>query len=367
MSDIRTQRLAKLITNYCIGVRAGQLISIRGTTDANEFIAEIYKQVLFTGGRPILDLSFPGKNYIFYKYGHKEIFNNYHELEKWNYELTDALVAIDCDPNSRELSNIDHERIGMFRKSRRVLRDIWDKKEMEGKFKWVVVGYPLNSMAQEAGMSMEEYSDFVFTACGCNLEDPISYWNQESQSMQSAHKILENSKKIRIIGDKTDLTLNVTGRKWVICDGRLNMPDGEIFTSPIENSAEGEIFFDIPTTYNGVEAEGVYLKLKEGKVIESKANKGNDFLTKMLDIDEGARLIGEVAFGLNNFIQKPSKKILFDEKIGGSMHLAIGASYPEAGGVNKSGLHWDLIKNMKNGGQVELDGKKIYENGKFLF
>ena len=177
---------------------------------------------------------------------------------------------------------------------------------------------------------------------------------------------MDGSKTIKITGKDTDLTLSVEGRTWENCCGYRNMPDGEVFTSPVETSADGVIFFDIPTTFNGVEAKNVFLRFEKGKVVEAKAEKGQDFLYKMLDMDEGARFVGEIAFGLNDNITKPTKNILFDEKIGRSMHLAIGASYESVGGKNKSALHWDLIKDMKNGGTVEADGKIIYKDGRHI-
>ncbi|MBF0443880.1 MAG: aminopeptidase [Oligoflexales bacterium] len=367
MPDIRVKRLADLLVRYSLDVKPGQLVMLRSSTTASELITEAHRAILAQGGRSWPSLSVPGMEYIYYKHASDEVLSTYHPFEKDINERIDALLAVDCKTNSRELSNVDHSRVALSRKVRMPLRDILDKKEMEGRFRWVVGGFPSEGMAQDAGMSFCEFSDFVFESCGCHLEDPVSFWREKSREMHAAHKLLEGVKKIRMVGHKTDLTLSVEGRKWIICDGRVNMPDGEIFTSPVENSACGEVFFDIPTTYSGVEAGGIHLRLDKGRVTSASAEKGEDFLSKMLDMDEGSKFLGEIAFGVNDFIQKPCKSILFDEKIGGTMHIAVGASYPEAGGKNKSGLHWDMIKEMKQGGYVEADGKRIYENGKFIF
>ncbi|MGK5088048.1 aminopeptidase [Bdellovibrionota bacterium FG-2] len=365
MIDPRLERLAKLLVHYCLELKEGQLVSMSASTLATPLISEVYREILQAGARPLLNLTFPGANYLYYKHASDEVLSGFHPHELKTVEEVDALLSVSCNGNSRELSNVDHSRVALYRKARQPLRDVWDQKEAQGKFKWVVVGFPVDSMAQDAGMSLKEYEDFVFEACGCHLSDPVAFWKEQSEKMKAAHKMLEGSKKLRIQGPKTDLTLNVEGRKWVICDGRLNMPDGEIFTSPVEDSAEGEIFFDIPTTYSGVEAGGIHLKLKAGRIVSATAERGESFVLQMLDMDKGSRFMGEVAFGVNRFIQKPSRNILFDEKIGGTMHLAVGASYPEAGGKNKSGLHWDMVKEMKNGGTVEVDGKRVYENGEF--
>jgi aminopeptidase len=239
-------------------------------------------------------------------------------------------------------------------------------REDQGLFSWIIAPYPTLAMAQEAEMSLEEYQDFVYNACKLNEADPVAAWEAVDRMQAAIVERLTGSQTIRVVGKNTDLTLNVGGRLWRSCAGQRNMPDGEVFTSPLESSATGTIFFDIPTNYNGVEAKNVFLRLEAGKVVEAKADKGEDFLLKMLDTDEGARFVGEIAFGLNDNITKPSKNILFDEKIGQTMHMAVGASYTETGGKNKSALHWDLIKDMREDAFVELDGRMIYKNGKFI-
>ena len=225
---------------------------------------------------------------------------------------------------------------------------------------WIYLGSP------ETEITFAQYAAFVYEACKLNEDNPTEAWKKVEESQESIKKLMDGTKTLHIKGLHTDLTMSVEGRIWENCCGYRNMPDGEVFTSPVETSAEGTIFFDIPTTFNGVEAKNVFLRFERGLVVEAKAEKGQDFLHKMLEIDDGARFAGEIAFGLNDNITIPTKNILFDEKIGRSMHLAIGASYESVGGKNKSALHWDLIKDMKNGGTVEADGKLVYKDGKHI-
>jgi aminopeptidase len=236
----------------------------------------------------------------------------------------------------------------------------------EGKLDWVICDFPTNALAQEGKMSLYDYEQFLFKSCYLHLDDPVAKWIEIGEQQEKLANYLTNTSKIRIKGDRTDITFSTAGRKWINCCGHNNFPDGEVFTSPAENSAEGGIYFDFPAIYRGNEAQGIYLELKEGKVILAKAEKGEEFFLNMINQDEGARFVGEIAVGTNEMIQEVTGNILFDEKIGGSIHMALGSSYLETGGKNQSGLHWDLIKNMKDGGKIFADDKLIYENGKFL-
>ena len=240
------------------------------------------------------------------------------------------------------------------------------ERSANGSMRWVIADYPTNALAQEANMSLEEYSEFLISSCYLDLEDPVEKWIEIDNEQKRLADLLNKTSKIQFIGEKTDITFSTQGRTWVPCSGNLNFPDGEIFTSPVEDNANGTIYFDFPQNYNGSTSKEVYMKLENGKVIEASAEIGNDFLQSMLNMDEGSRFVGEIAIGTNERIQNVTGNILFDEKIGGSIHVAFGSSYPEAGGKNKSGLHWDMIKNMKNNGKIYADDKLIYENGKFI-
>ena len=231
---------------------------------------------------------------------------------------------------------------------------------------WVYCNYPTNALAQEAKMSLDDYKEFLFEACYLNEDDPVKKWKKIRDKQDEIIDKIKKTKEIRLVGEETDLTLSVAKRKWINCCGENNFPDGEIFTSPVEDSINGNVYFDLPAVYRGSESEKIRLEFKDGKVIKASAEKGEEFFLKMINQDEGARFVGEFAIGTNKKIQQVTGNILFDEKIGGSIHMALGASYPETGGKNESGLHWDLIKNMKNGGKIYTDNELIYENGKFL-
>jgi len=365
MSNIKN--LSKLLIDYSLKVKPGQLISINGGLESVSLVKELYREIILRGAHPIYNISFEDQSYIFYKNANKEQLEFISPIAQTRALNINGSIYIDSELNTKELTNVDASKIATFKKSNQPLRDIFNEREVKGDYKWVVCPFPSLALAQDAEMSLEEYEEFVFNACGLYEKNPIEHWTITSRNQNTYLKQLEGAKTIRIVhSDDTDLTMNVEGRKFINCDGTCNMPDGEIYTSPIENSVNGKIYFDFPACYNGVEVDGVRLEIKDGIIINATANKNEKFLLDMIAMDEGSKFIGEFAFGLNYGITKHSKNILFDEKIGGTIHLAIGAGYPDAGGVNKSGLHWDIVKQMKNGGKVFKNDILIYENGVFI-
>ena len=258
------------------------------------------------------------------------------------------------------------EKLARRGKATKKLSETLLGRSARGEASWVIADYPTNALAQEAKMSLDEYTEFLYNSCYLNLDDPVAKLRELDEKQTKWANYLNNVKKLRIVGEKTDITFGVEGRKWISCSGLNNYPDGEVFTSPVEDDINGEIYFDFPQNYRGNEAQGVHLTVENGKVVDVKCESGQDFVLSMFDMDEGSRGIGEIAIGTNDEIQEVTGNILFDEKIGGSIHMAVGASYPETGGKNVSGLHWDMIKNMKNGGKIYADDILIYENGKFI-
>ncbi len=363
--DPRIKKWAHLLVNYSLGIKEKETVLIRGTPNCQPLIKACFEELLKVGAYPMVRLSFEGQSYTFYKLAKDHQLTYISEIERTTAKTINGLISIIGESNTKELTNVNHEKIAKFRAAYREIRDILDERELKGEFRWVLTAYPTHSLAQDAEMSTEEFEEFVFEACGLNKEDPIQYWKGVAERQQRIVDYLNNVKELRFVGKETDVTLRVEGRKWINCKGERNMPDGEVFTSPIENSANGYIYFDFPAVYSGVEVIGVRLRFENGKIVEAKAEKGETFLNKLLDTDQGSRYLGEVAFGTNEGINRFTKDILFDEKIGGTIHMAAGASYPETGGKNKSGLHWDFIKNMKDG-EVFADGKLIYKNGKFV-
>lgn len=351
MDDERIKKVADILVNYSLKVKKGEYVQVLADTEAEHLVKEIYTLILKKGAFPVLRIDFPWQTYTYYKNASDEQLNHFPELSLEEMKKMDAFIRIDAGRNARSLTNIDPKRIS----ARQKIVDPITKERL--KKKWVIFDYPSDSLAQEAEMSTEEFEDFVYGAC-------IQDWEKKSKSMDRIVNIMDGD-VVRIVGDNTDITLSIGGRKWVKGDGRCNMPDGEIFTAPNEKKTEGFIEFDLATIRGGREVAGVKLEFKEGKVVNASAVKNNDYLQGMLNTDEGARYLGELGIGLNEGITKPIRNILFDEKCYGTIHLAIGSAYPECGGINKSAVHWDFIKTMKTG-KIFLDGKLVYENGKFI-
>ena len=215
-------------------------------------------------------------------------------------------------------------------------------------------------------MGLKEYEDFLYSACLPDMNDPVGYWRKFSTGQEKIINWLKGKSEVTVKGPETDLRLNVAGRTFINCDGRFNMPDGEIFTGPVEDSLEGQVYFSYPAIYRGREVTGVRLWFEKGKVVKATADKNEDFLIKTLDTDAGSRYIGEFAIGTNEGISQFTRQILFDEKIGGSFHMALGAGYPETGSKNESAVHWDMICDLRDGGEIRVDGELLYQNGRFV-
>jgi aminopeptidase len=282
-------------------------------------------------------------------------------------EKVDAIVTIWADRNTRALSQADPNRVSKKIASRRALTNRFWERIDDGKAKWVGTRFPTEAHAQDAEMSLAEYEQFVYGACHVGAgEDPVAHWRGVSTELNARARELNTFTELRIVGPDTDLRINVEGRDWLAADGKLNMPDGEIFTSPVETETEGDIRFSFPAIFQGRGVEDVRLRFEGGRVVHAEAGNGNDFLQSLLDMDEGARVLGEAAFGLNYEIDRFTRDILFDEKIGGTMHFALGSSFKKLGGRNESGLHWDMICDLRTDGEVYADGELVWKAGHFL-
>ncbi len=361
------EKYAKVLVDYSVKVQKGELTVIRTDSYLSQpLVKEIYKQVLLKGAYPVVRMGVEGLNEVYIKNATDEQLEYIDPMTEIEYEKAKNLISIGAPLNLKNMARLDSKKLAKRSSVMKHLSEKMLKRAADGELKWVIADFPTNALAQEAKMSLEEYTEFLIKSCYLHEEDPVSKWIEIGEKQEKIADYLNKKSKIRIVGDKTDITFNVAGRIWKSCAGECNFPDGEVYTSPVEDSANGQIYFDFPQLYRGNEAQKVLLILKDGKVIDAKAEKGEDFLNNMLDMDEGSRFVGEIAIGTNDMIQDVTGNILFDEKIGGSIHMAVGASYPDTGGKNVSGLHWDLIKNMKNGGQIFADDELIYENGKFL-
>ncbi len=361
------EKYANVLVDYSTKVKKGDLVIIRATSpQAQPLVKEIYKQVLQRGANPVVRTMMEGLSEIYVKYANEEQLSYIDPMSEIEYEKADVLISIGAPTNTKAMAKADSKKMAQRSAATRELSNKMLKRSAEGSLKWVIADFPTNALAQEAKMSLDDYTEFLINACYLDLDDPVSKWKEIDKEQQRIADYLNKTSKLHIIGEETDITFNTEGRKWLNCSGQCNFPDGEIYTSPVEDSANGTIYFDFPQIYRGNEAQKVRLKLENGKVIEAHAEKGEEYFLNMINMDEGSRFVGEIAIGTNSRIQDITGNILFDEKIGGAIHMALGASYPEAGGKNVSGLHWDLIKNMKNGSEIYADDVLIYKDGKFV-
>lgn len=361
------EKYAKVLVEYSTGVKKDDLVIIRATScEAQPLVKEIYKQVLLKGANPVVKTVMDGLAETFIKYANDEQLAYIDPMTEIEYEKADVLISIGAPTNTKSMAKADSKKMAQRSAATRELSNKMLKRSAEGTLKWVIADFPTNALAQEAKMSLEDYTEFLINACYLNLDNPIEKWREIDREQQRLADYLNKTTKLHIIGEDTDITFDTTGRKWLNCSGQCNFPDGEIYTSPVEDSANGTIYFDFPQIYRGNEAHKVRVRLENGKVVEASAEKGEEYFLNMINMDEGSRFVGEIAIGTNSMIQEITGNILFDEKIGGAIHMALGASYPEAGGKNVSGLHWDLIKNMKNGSEIYADDVLIYKDGKFV-
>ena len=366
MADLRIEKLAQTVVDYSVGVRKGDRVVINGSTVAEPLIKEIYARVLQAGGHPFLMLSLPGTDEIFYRYASDDQLKFVAKPTELIYETYDVRISILAETNTKALSNTAPEKMVMNRRARTELMRTFMRRSAAKELRWTVAPFPTNASAQDAEMSLTEYEDFVYGACLPDMADPVGYWKKFSTRQEKICNWLKGKKKVHLKGPDTDLRLSIAGRNFENCDGHFNMPDGEIFTGPVEDSIEGQVYFSYPAIYGGREVTGVRLYFEHGKVVKATADKNEDYLLKMLDTDAGSRFIGEFAIGTNEGISKFTREILFDEKISGSFHMALGSGYPETGSKNESAIHWDMICDLREGGEIRVDDELLYRNGKFL-
>jgi aminopeptidase len=300
------------------------------------------------------------------KYGNESQLKFVNPLAKFENQKIDCLIAIWAEENTKHLSNVDTKKLSLFESARKPVRKIMFDRAAKGDLKWSATQFPTHAAAQDAEMSLAEYEDFVFSAGLLDQSDPVKAWQQVSKRQQKLVDLLNGKSDYHVVAaNGTDVRMSVRGHPWINCDGHENFPDGEVFTGPILDSVNGQINFSFPAVHHGREVQDAKLTFKNGKVIDASASKGEEFLISMLDMDKGSRFLGECAIGTNYNITRYTRNTLFDEKIGGTVHFALGAGYPETGNKNQSGLHWDMVVDLRKGGFVEIDGTKINVNGKF--
>jgi aminopeptidase len=366
MNDPRVGKLAELVVGYSTPVKEGQTVYILGDSAGEPLMLAIMKKVLEAGGYPALFPTLPGYEEVFFKTASDAQLKYIHDYWRGIISTYDVRYRVISQTNTKSLSNIDPERIALYKQGRAELMDTIMQRSAKKELRWTVTLFPTLAHAQQAEMSLSEYENFVYTACMPDMNDPVGYWKKVSAMQAKICAWLKGKKQVHVTGRETDLTLSIEGRNFENSDCHENVPDGEIFTEPVENSINGKVYFSYPAIYEGHEVVGVRLWFENGKVVNATAEKNQDFLIKTLDTDEGARYAGEFAIGTNEGIQKFTGELLFDEKIGGSFHMAVGAGYPETGSTNESSIHWDMICDLRNGGEITVDGLSFYKSGKFV-
>jgi len=359
------EKLAKLAVKYSIGVKKGDRISIRGPNFAQELIQALYIEVIKAGGFPVLLLTLEGEEELLFKYGSNEQLVYLDDVFLKISKEFDGLINVEGDYNTRSLSMVDPAKMTRWQAApkRKEMYDIIDERFAKGDLKWVIVPFPCQSYAQEANMDIFSFTKFVEKALLLDKDDPAKEWSEIHKRQEKLVKYLNKIEEIKIIGEDTHIEFSVKGRIWDNCSGQTNLPDGEICSCPVEDSVNGKIRFTYPGIYNNREIENIYLEFKDGKVIKATASKGVDMLKEVLKI-KNANIMGEFAIGTNYGIKTFTKNILFDEKMGGTIHCALGAGFPELGSKNDSAIHWDILKDMKiPGSQILADDKLIYEEG----
>ena len=363
MVDERIRRLARLAVQYSLGVEKGQLIAISGPVVAEPLVRELTREVLLAGGHPHVRLSICNAEEIFFRHAQDHQLEYVNPIRRYELETVDGYIVVYAHDNAKALTGVDPARQAKAAKARTELQRIFASRLKRGWY--TLVPYPTPGLAQEAEMGTEEYEDFVYGACLVDRRDPIQAWQRISQQQERIVRYLNGKKTIHFVGEDIDLTASVEGRTWENCDGHLNMPDGEVFTSPVEDSVEGIIRFTYPGIYMGKEVEDITLTFKKGQVVEATARKGQELLNHILQIDEGSRRLGEIAIGTNPGITRFTKNILFDEKLSGTIHCALGNGFPQCGGKNHSAIHWDLLADMTRRGEIYADDELFYRNGRF--
>jgi len=372
VSDSRVQKFAKVLVEHSARIAPGDRVLIEATTAAEPLVRELFIQIMEKGGHPHPMVALPGmmpfsQDEFYLTYANDSQLDFVPTFYKLAYDEFESRIRIHSSTNTRGTTNIDPVKSQRRGKAISGITEAQMRRGGEGKFKWVTTLYPTDAYAQDAGMSLKDYEDFVFGAVHAHEDDPIAYWNSTKAGQQKAIDFLAGKDVVTLRGPNVDLTLSIKGRKFMNSTGMYNMPDGEIYTGPVEDSLNGWVKYTYPAIYGGVAVEGAELTFNRGRVQRATAEKNEAYLIKMLESDEGSRHVGEFAIGTNFDINKFTGNILFDEKIGGTFHMALGAGYPETGSKNKSAIHWDMICDLRTDSEITVDGELFYKNGEFVF
>lgn len=365
-ADPRFNKIAQVIVNYSIEVQPGQNVYVWSQAPAAPLMLECYREILKAGGNAFLRADLPGAQEIFFETAQGAQLDFVSPVDRVSVEpgQFDAYIRIGAESNTRRLSSVDPAKVQRQQSAMSPILKRRMDRSAEGNYNWCVTLFPTEAYAMDADMSLAEYTEFVFNACLVNDPDPVARWQAIGRNQQRYIDFLQTKKTLTVKGANADLRMRIDGRKWKNSQGRRNFPDGEIFTGPHEDSVNGWVRYTYPAIYQGREVSGIYLEFRDGRVVKATAEKNEDFLLKVLDTDPGARALGEFAIGTNYGITRFSRNILFDEKIGGTFHMAVGAGYPDTGSTNKSAVHWDMIAGAQDA-EIAADGEVFYRAGKF--
>lgn len=366
--DSRVERLANVLVGYSARIGHGDRVLIEGEPEAMPLIKALYRRVLEAGGHPYPHVTFGDLDVLLLKMGKDHQLDYVPELRKLAYETFESRVLIRSSSNTRALTEVDPRRQARRNRALEGLLKTQFERGGRGEFRWVSTLYPTQAFAQEAEMSFDDYEAFVFEAChvDASVDDPVAHWEAVKKDQARVIEMLAPHERVVVRSANCDLSLSIKGRTFLNGCGPHNMPDGEIYTGPVEDSMKGWVRFTYPAIRDGRVVEGIELKFEEGAVAQATAAKNEKYLTEVLELDAGAKRVGEFAFGLNDGIRRFTGNILFDEKIGGTVHLALGLGYPETGSKNHSAIHWDMICDLRRDSEITADGETIYRNGRFL-
>jgi aminopeptidase len=366
MRDPRVINLARILVHHSTRIKEGDVCTIEGESAAEPLLQALYEEVLEAGGNPVVHMAMEGQSSAYFEHASDAQLEWISPVAEWAVESADVRIAVMASENTRALSAVPPELQAKRQAATQGLMKRAMERSAEGSYRWALTLFPTHAYASEAGMNLAAFEDFYFGACLATNEDPVGAWKRQSEETERLRDWIEGRDEVHVRGEGTDLRLGISDRTFIAAAGKHNMPDGEFFTGPVEDSAEGEISFHLPASYGGREVSGVRFRFEGGRVADAAAEKGEDFLIEMLDTDDGARRLGELGIGTNYGITDGTGEILLDEKIGGTVHLAVGRSYPETGGVNESAIHWDMICDLRRGGRIEVDGETLQEDGRFV-
>ncbi len=365
MADLRIERLADILVDYSTEIKKEDLVQIKGSYVAEPLILALYSRVLERGAHAVVRASIPRAEPIFYRFAQDHQLDFIWETDRWFTENLTASFNIISDTNTRQLSRVPTEKQNRLARARKPIQDTFFARAATKELRWNVTLFPTEALAMEADMSLDDYSELYYKACLVDTDDPVAEWRRLADRHANLIDWMKGRSEVHIEAEDTDLFLDVGGRTFLPANGKENFPDGEIFTGPREDKTRGHVTFSFPAIYGGQAVEGIRLEFEGGRVVAASASKNEEFLLKTLDTDAGARVLGELGIGTNYGIETYMGETLLDEKIGGTIHLAVGASYPETGGTNESAVHWDMVCDLRRGGRLSVDGDVLMEDGRF--